>query len=207
MFTVSSRFIGDFKLGDNINHHLRVLKILYRTQRDAESSEAACLCKPIIIFIASICEAIFYDLFCIRIETHTVEKVKGICNGVMNDIRGKKVDKLEHFIAAVKKHDLLKDAGIYDSLDDLRKLRNRIHIQNTKGHFDPDDGKAFTMTRQRELEKTLEKLAKVMAKDYARKPSCQGHVDDFQLPWEEYDPSPAPSTAGVVQQKYPCKTH
>ena len=182
-FTVSSGFIGNFKLGDNINHTLDVLAVLYRTQQADNSS---LLCKPIIVFIGSICEAILYDLLCVRIKWHTVEGVKNIGKDVLAYVRRKHFDKFEHYIVSVKKHHLLKDARLYDSLDDLRKLRNRIHIQNTKRHFDDDDGAAFTMDRQREAEKTLEKVIKIMANDYPRKPSCQGHVRDFQLPWSEH---------------------
>lgn len=185
-FTVSSRFIGNYKLGDNINHTLAVLSELYDSQRSSKSSSL--LCKPIIILIGSVCEAVLYDLFCVRIDTHTVEKVKGIADEVMHEIRGKKVDKLEHFIAAVKKYDLFKDARLYESLDELRKLRNRIHIQNTKGHFDPDESKTFTIARQRQAEMTLEKVIKTMALEYPRKQSCQGYVGDFQLPWSEHFP-------------------
>lgn len=181
-FMVSSGFIGNFKLGDNINHTLDVLALLYQTQRAANSS---LLCKPIIVFIGSICEAILHDLLCVRIKRHTVEGVKNVAKDVMDCIRGKHIDRFEHYIANVKKHDLLKDARLYDSLVELRKLRNRIHIQNTKGDFDLDDSKTFTMARQREAEKTLEKVIKIMAKDYPRKPSCQDHVRDFQLPWSE----------------------
>jgi len=40
-FTVSSGFIGNFKLGDNFNHTLDVLAILYRMQRaDGDKNDA-----------------------------------------------------------------------------------------------------------------------------------------------------------------------
>ncbi len=57
MFTVKSGFMGDFKLGDNINYSLRVLSILYKYQSESTSGEQTLLCKPITVLIASICEA------------------------------------------------------------------------------------------------------------------------------------------------------
>jgi hypothetical protein len=186
-FTVSSGFIGNFKLGDNINHTLDALSLLYETQRAGESPSL--LCKPIIILVGSICEAVLYDLLCVRIKHHTVEGVKNIAKDVVNRIRGSHIDEFGKYIASVRKHDLLKDVELYESLDELRKLRNRIHIQNTKAHFDPDDGKTFTSARQREAEKTLEKVIKTMARDYPRKGHCQGYVGDFRLPWKAHFPS------------------
>lgn len=190
-FTVSSGFIGNFKIGDNINHTLGVLTILYCTQRSGSAGDAKDLCKPIIIFIASICEAVLYDLLRVRIQRHTCEGVKNVAKDVMDCIRGKHIDRFEHYIACVKKHGLLDDAGkdIYDSLDELRPLRNRIHLQNEKGQLEPDDGAAFSMKRQQAAEKTLERMLKLMAAKYPRKPSSQGYVGDFQLPWDEHFPA------------------
>ena len=45
MFTVSAGFIGNFKLGDNINHNLNVLAYLYERQADEHDDEACVLRK------------------------------------------------------------------------------------------------------------------------------------------------------------------
>lgn len=37
MFTIDGRFIGDFKLGDNINHNLRILSYFYRRLRKSRT--------------------------------------------------------------------------------------------------------------------------------------------------------------------------
>lgn len=183
-FTVSSGFIGSFKLGDNLNHTLDVLTLLYQTQRADTSS---LLCKPITILLASVCEAILCD-FHDRMKRFTREGVGNVAESVLDYVRGTHIDEFSKYIASAKKHNLLKDAGprIYDSLEDLRKLRNRVHIQNKKGHFEPDDGHAFTMSRQIEAEKTLERVLKLMAERHARPASAQGYVADFQLPWSEH---------------------
>jgi hypothetical protein len=190
-FTVSSGFIGNFKLGDNINHTLAVLATLYQMQRAAiDEKDGQLLCKPISIFFGSICEAILHDLLCVRVKRHTFEGVKNVGREVLASIQGSHIDDFSKYIASAKKHDLLKDAGprIYDSLEELRKLRNRMHIQNAKGHFESDDDKAFTMQRQTDAEKTLEKVIKVVATKYPRPSSMQGFVADFELPWSEHFP-------------------
>ena len=58
----------------------------------------------------------------------------------INYIRGKHIDELDKYISSAKKHDLFDepDSDFYEALDQLRKLRNRVHIQNKKNHFESD---------------------------------------------------------------------
>ena len=187
MFVIKSGFMGSFKLGDNINHSLRVLALLYNYQSNATPGQQTLLCKPIIILIASVCEAVLYD-FHLRIRTYTFEGVRNIAQGVMVYVRSKKIDEFAKYIASAKKHDLFDatDTNFYESLDSLRKLRNRIHIQNPKNHFEPDDGNAFTLNRQTTAEKVLEKVLKTMATKYSRDRERYGYVADFEMPWNEH---------------------
>ena len=189
MFTVSAGFIGNFKLGDNINHNLNVLAYLYERQADEHDDEACVLRKPIIVFIGSIAEAILHDLHQ-RMHTHTIEGVTGIASSVLAYVRGKKIDKLDHYISSARKHSLLgpPTESIYGDLEQLRKLRNRIHIQNDKNHFEANDSQAFSMDRQVTAEQTLERLIKSISANHPRPATAQGHVGDFQLPWDEHFP-------------------
>ena len=120
MFVISSGFIGKFKLGDNINHNLKILTYLHQRQDDPTDHESQILRKPIIIIIGSICEAILYDLHK-RMNENTVEGVKGIATKVLNYVRGKKIDQFESYISSAKKHTLLGAVTdpIYDELDDF----------------------------------------------------------------------------------------
>ena len=179
--------MGSFKLGDNINHSLRVLALLYNHQSNGTPRQQALRCKPIIMLIASVCEAVLYD-FHLRLRTYTIEGVRNIAQGVMNYVRSKKIDEFAKYIASAKKHDLFDatDTNFYDALDSLRKLRNRIHIQNPKNHFEPDDGNAFTLKRQITAEKVLEKVLKTMATKYSRDRERYGCVADFEIPWNEH---------------------
>lgn len=187
MFKVKSDFIGDFKLGDNINYNLKILSLLYKYRSDSTENIKILLYKPIIITLASICEAILYDLHS-RIKYNTLEGVQNIAESAINLIRRKKIDEFEKYIASSKKHDLFdaKDSQLYEDLDTLRKLRNRIHIQNSKNHFEPDERNAFNYTRQIMAEKVVERVLKVVLQKYSRGQDLRGHVDDFELPWQEH---------------------
>ena len=188
MFIVESDFICIFKIGDNINYNLRVLKLLYNIESQ-EDAKKILLYKPIIITIASICEAVLYD-FHVRIRSNTVEGVQNIAQEVISRIRGKKIDEFGKYIASAKKNDFFDSShsSLYDELDKLRKLRNRIHIQNTKNYFEPDEWKAFNVDRKIMAEKVLERILKHMHEKYKRPASVTGYVDDFELPWEEHFP-------------------
>ncbi|ERS89650.1 hypothetical protein Q667_11855 [Marinobacter sp. C1S70] len=187
MFTVSSGFIGDFKTGDNIGYNLKSLNALYSAQNAASPSEARLFCKPITITMVSIIEALLHDLF-FRIQSYTSEGVKNIADQVLNDIRSKTLDQLQTYIAAAKKHDLLGASGtdLYEKLDELRKVRNRVHIQNVKKQLDANESQVFTPSRQKSTEELLERVLKHVSNKYERPEHVHGHVDNFDLPWEEH---------------------
>lgn len=189
MFTVSAGFIGNFKLGDNIHHNLEILAYLYQCQASASPRKCHLLRKPITVLLGSVCEAVLHDLH-LRMRTYTIEGVLGIPGSVLSYVRGKKLDKFELYISSAKKHSILgqKTDDIYDGLEELRKLRNRIHIQNEKGHFEPDESGAFSEARQISAEQTLEKILKLISEKHPRPAAVQGHVADFQLPWNEHFP-------------------
>ncbi len=182
MVTISSGFIGSFKLGDNIVHNLSILGELYASQKAGTSEQRELLRKPIIVTIASIAEAVLFDLY-LRINSFTREGVANIPPIVLDEIRTKTIDEFAKYIDNAKSKSLLGGStGIYDSLTELRKLRNRIHIQNAKSHFEPDEIDAFNASRQADAESTLETLLKYMEKNYPRT-ADKKCVEDFVLPW------------------------
>jgi len=185
MFTVSSGFIADFKLGDNINHNLSVLALLYRYYNEEDGTGKRLLRKPIIILLVSIIEAVLHD-FHSRIRKFTYEGVVNLPYEIIEYVRSKKTkDELEKYIASARKHDLFvsEDVAFYDLLDELRRLRNRVHIQNTKRDFEPDDYNAFNEARRVKAEQALERTMKTMAAKYPRPAHARGYVADFKLPW------------------------
>lgn len=179
--------MGNFKLGDNINHNLRVLSLLYDYQSKCKADKKVLLCKPIIIILVSICEAVLYDLH-MRLRTYTSEGVRNIAQNVIDYIRAKKIDEFGKYIASAQKHDFFdaEDSTFYEVLGSLRKLRNRIHIQNSKKHFELDEEEAFNHNRQIKAEKALEKVLKIMSAKYSRNEALTDYVADFELPWNEH---------------------
>ena len=189
MINVKSDFIGDFKLGDNLNHNLRILSSLYSAQQEAAEDEREILCKPIIVFLASICEAVLGDLH-MRIREFTQEGVSNVDKAVCDHVRAKKIDEFGKYIDSVKKHGFFgsTEEGLYDALHTLRKLRNRIHIQNDKNNFERDEYEVYTLGRQEEAEQAVEKVFRLMEEKYSRSGYPIGYVDDFVLPWSPGNP-------------------
>lgn len=185
-FTIKSNFIGLFKVGDNINHNLQILSLLYKYYAEAAGADQKLLLKPITITIVSIIEALLYDLH-YRIKSFTTEGVQNISIDVLNYIRGKHLDELEKYIASAKKHNLFqrRNEKFYDYLDELRKLRNRVHIQNRNNYFESDESNAFNDERRILAEKALEKVMRIMLEKYHRN-DHHHHVADFTLPWNPH---------------------
>lgn len=95
-----------------------------------------------------------------------------------------------HYISSAKKHSLLgaPTEAIYNELDELRKLRNRVHMQNEKNHFELNDSQAFSAARQVSAEKALKRLMKLVSASHPRPAHAAGHVADFDFPWSEHLP-------------------
>ena len=143
MFKVASNFFGSFKIGDNINYNLVILRQLYKCLNDLKKEEKNLLYKPITIIIVSIIEALLYDFIEIRIKTHTREGVGKLHTKTLEAIRKSKFDNMSKYIDCVEKYKLLRFKKIYTNLDDLRKLRNRVHIQNTKKDFEVNEDEVW----------------------------------------------------------------
>jgi hypothetical protein len=86
--------------------------------------------------------------------------------------------------------DLLKTEGadVYEQLENLAKLRNRIHIQNEKKNFEADEAKAFTYSRRLRAEKMVQLLMMRFGELYPRPIHIvkSQFVDDFELPWKSH---------------------
>lgn len=98
-----------------------------------------------------------------------------------------KLNKYEKHIECAEKYSLYGPANtkIYVRLQELRKLRNRIHIQNKHGNFEPDEAKAFTFVRKRQAERTTEFILRYSSIQYGRPKHCY-HVANFSIPWEHH---------------------
>ena len=149
MVTIESKFIGDFKVGDNIVHNLEVLDLLFAQFAAATDPNKRLLCKPItILLVSTIIDAVLYDLH-YRIRTFTREGVRNVIASSVKYIRGlKKWINLRKCIKSAEEHGLLEVRGsaLYKQLDELRRLRNRIqYIQNKNKDFEPDEYDVFNL--------------------------------------------------------------
>jgi hypothetical protein len=137
-----------------------------------------------IVTIVSIAEAMLYD-FIARIQSR--EWVSTLPSETIADIKSKTYGQLTRLIDGARKHALFEaDSEFYQSLDDLRKLRNRVHIQNEKDHFERNEATAYSAERLQVAERALELIAKTLADKHPRGPSTRGFVKDFEFPWEEH---------------------
>ncbi len=186
MITISSNFIGSFKLGDNICYNLECLRLL-EEQYNADKTEHRSLIKPIVISIASVAEAVLYDFYS-RMRVFTSEGVASVPDVVLAEVRAKHIDEFAKYIDHAKKRKILRgDNSLYEDLHELRKLRNRVHIQNSKRHFEYDDSDAFSPARLLKSERTLEHLLRILEEDHCRtNKSASDCVPPFELPWKAH---------------------
>lgn len=123
--TISSNFIGDFKIGDNICYNGAVLCALM------EANKSDDLNKLIVVQVGSILESALSQII-YRAQNYNTEGVPGISEADRREITRRIVDKFNSIIDVMRKHHILDDVGqgINDDLHKLRQYRNKIHIQD-----------------------------------------------------------------------------
>lgn len=185
-FTIETNFIDSFKIGDNINYNLKILKILYRIYETSSDYDKVFLIKPIVLFNTAITEAVLYDFIEYRIRrANLTEK---LFEEIAKVLSSKHLDKFEHYITQAEKYDFfkMKDTNFYGAMHSLRKIRNRIHIQNNK-HTEPrDENLAFNKKAKILSEKVLEKTLMTLSTEYPRREEYHKYVDNFELPWDKH---------------------
>lgn len=180
-------FIWSFKVGDNIVYNFQILSLLYK-KKEQDSADKDLYNKPIIIFIVSIIEAIFFDLM-FRLSQSTnhfpehipskareeikehIEKEKGKQKRADGTIYQRvKNYQMATLVGFLKKYELLGDekCPIYDDLKEAIFLRNRIHIFNYHNNFEEDERSVFSEDRLQSVEKILEDILEIMCSLYKR---------------------------------------
>jgi hypothetical protein len=187
MHTVNNTFITNFKIGDNIHHNLEVLKSLYASEELLPEKRKKYLEKPITVILVCICEAIIFD-FIERSKILTREGIIGLPEASLIELRQSNTWNFEKKINLFNRLNILQtnNEHVYEYLEKLSWLRNRMHIQNEKNRFEADEIKAFKKSRRVEAEKMLELLMKKISKLYPRPKQMHGYVKDFELPWADY---------------------
>lgn len=184
-FCIESNFFCIFKTGDNIVYNLRTINYLYEIYERGNDEQKKLLVKPIVILLAAIVEAILYD-FHLRIRANRHEGITNLHDDVIAYIRGKNIDEFEKYIASARKHNLFdrQSESFYKKLDELRLVRNRIHIQNKKFLEPRDENLVFREEAKVLAEKCIEVVTGVMNKKYGR--PMQTYVDQLSFPWDEH---------------------
>ena len=187
MVTINSGFIGEFKTCDNINHTLRILRKLYEYFENEGGDGKGLLSKPIIILLASMTEAILYD-FHLRAHNNIREGVPNVSDEDSRRLQENQVDKFAACVQSARRLNLLDDAdgALYDELDRLRGIRNRMHIQNQYNERPADENLVFTQNNKELAERVFEKTASKMAERFPRPPGIQRHIGDFNCPWHSH---------------------
>ena len=176
---LSTLFIGNLKLGDNIRFNVLCVDSLYE-QLDKAAPHTL---KPIVLINTSITEALMID-FVRRVKNHTKEFTY-LTDAIRVSVRKLPSDKrsfnFEKCIKEFRKNKLLGESdNFYDCVDFLRKIRNKIHIQNT-----------FHRTNESEVwmpeilaisEAVTEYSLRFLAKNYPR-PLESDFVGGIQLAW------------------------
>ncbi len=176
-------FFWDFKRMDNVNYNFKVVENLCKVKKE---DHLDIFNKPIIIILVSIIECILYD-FLRRINQHTNEIIPGLDHKKINDTKNKIIDELSPIIAHIKKHNYLQEIKgevLYDNLDELRKLRNRVHIQNRNNQLDRNEDKIWTNYSVQLAGNTLERICIVLCNSYSRPGKSPISFRNFPKPWQ-----------------------
>ena len=112
-FSVKANFIDAFKIGDNINYNLGILKTLYNAYNTLPDGKK--LIKPIVLINTAIIEAILYDFVVNRLKRPYSSEI--ISLGIFRILKGKDLKKFEHYIRQAERFDLFdsKDTNFYNA--------------------------------------------------------------------------------------------
>lgn len=121
---VVCKFIGDFKVGDNLVRNANALCELSAGNKDGVFN------KLMVMQAGAIVEAALHEII-YRAQNFTRESVPNISKEDRDELATKTVELFNNIINVMRKYDILKDLGaeIYDELHKLRKYRNKVHIQ------------------------------------------------------------------------------
>lgn len=179
----TAQFFWNFKRMDNVNYNFEILDALYTAKKDTEDRHFN---KPIILIVMSIIECMLYD-FLDRIRRRSTDPLPNIKFSIIAYIQGSKdTDELREVIKQVKSQNLLlATAGdtIYSDLEQLRKVRNRIHIQNKYDLLNKNEYDVFTNVETKKAEICLERVCEVLCNSYPRGSNNPIPMDDFPRPW------------------------
>ena len=177
---IECNFVGEFKVGDNLAYNCDVLFGLVAADNNGSFS------KPILIQLASIVEASLNEIIK-RAQQYVREGVPNITAEEQAEIVEKKIDKLNSLIDVSRKYRILNGISptIYEDLHVLRKLRNKIHIQEDVDGFSRDENRIFTRSRHLKFLEIAQNLLAHLSQNYSRPKGFESYVRPIAFPrWE-----------------------
>jgi len=158
-----------------------MITTLWLTRSKMPSHERWKFNKPIIILIAAISEACLYELVT-RARFNVREGVPNISQRHLEAIRSSKKDGLDYLTKTCKQLKILghPKSDIYSNLEEVARLRDRIHIQNKHGFQPACEKTAFSEEKLVISEKTLEQILVILSRNYPRR-LC--YTEPIYLPW------------------------
>lgn len=169
---------------DNVNYNFEIIELLYAAKRAANNDSR--FNKPIIVLIIAIIECTLYD-FLLRINQYRSDPLPNITWRVVAYLRAtRETDELKKMIPKIRSMNLLRvPAGdnLYDDLERLRKVRNRLHIQNKYSVFHPDENRVYTDAELICAQDCLEKVYDTLCNVYPRWRNLPIPMTDFPRPW------------------------
>ena len=177
--TIVCKFIGDFKVGDNLVRNADALCKL------SAANEKAVFNKLMVIQAGSIVEAALHEII-YRAQSFTKEGVPNISKEDRDELASKTVELFNNIINVMKKYDILKGlgAGIYDELHKLRRYRNKVHIQtdvDIEGIAREEHLAFSTSTLTWSLELTVRVLKHLNAQ-FPRPKELEGFAHELSIP-------------------------
>lgn len=184
---ITGTFIWTFKKGDNIIYNFDILWALYEAKKHYTGNKSL-YNKPITIILISIIECILDD-FVRRIQNRGSDPLPNITPEVIEDfkykkkgqsIEVKKLEKFGHYIDIIEKHKIFgNDLNFYKALNFLRRVRNKVHIQESS----IDENNSFVEFNLQLSEEVLERIIKFMIVKYPRWDKNET-TDDIPYPWK-----------------------
>jgi len=180
----TKQFFWDFKRMDNVNYNFEIIKLLYIAKQN--SGNNAKFNKPIIILLMAIIECMLYD-FIIRVNTYKNDPFPNITNIIITYFRNlRTTDELKAIIPQIQIHNLLRvpvGDNIYTDLEQLRYIRNRVHIQNRHNMLARDEYNVFSDPELQKAEKCFERVCEILCNVYPRWGNSPIPMTDFPRPW------------------------
>lgn len=170
---------GDFKVGDNAVYNANILSDLIETNDHGRFN------KLIVLQVASLLEVACIQIF-YRARNYHREGVPNISEKDRQAIAERQIDKFAVIIDNLNKYGILNKMGdkVYDDLHNLRRCRNKIHIQGDVElpEAQRDEDRLFTKKIVDWAVDLNWSILQYLNQNYARPDHIKGNVKPLRLP-------------------------